>query len=135
MRNQILHMIFSKLNVARNLILFTCLLCLSLSSNAQVSFISGELKMSINKQGSLTELTNSASGKNYLSADTLSGLITLVSKSMRFQPSSMSYDKTQKRKKTPQRRYTYQVCLLYPGKIQKIFCKILELKITHIKEF
>ena len=97
MRNQILHMIFSKLNVARNLILFTCLLCLSLSSNAQVSFISGELKMSINKQGSLTELTNSASGKNYLSADTLSGLITLVSKSMRFQPSSMSYDKTQKK--------------------------------------
>jgi hypothetical protein len=97
MRNQILHMIFSKLNVARNLILFTCLLCLSLSSNAQVSFISGELKMSINKQGSLTELTNSASGKNYLSADTLSGVITLVSKSMRFQPSSMSYDKTQKK--------------------------------------
>lgn len=97
MRNQILHMIFSKLNVARNLILFTCLLCLSLSSNAQVSFISGELKMSINKQGSLTELSNSASGKNYLSADTLSGLITLVSKSMRFQPSSMSYDKTQKK--------------------------------------
>lgn len=97
MRNQILHMIFSKLNEARNLILFTCLLCLSLSSNAQVSFISGELKMSINKQGSLTELSNSASGKNYLSADTLSGLITLVSKSMRFQPSSMSYDKTQKK--------------------------------------
>lgn len=97
MRNQILHMIFSKLNVARNLILFTCLLCLSLPSNAQVSFISGELKMSINKQGSLTELSNSASGKNYLSADTLSGLITLVSKSMRFQPSSMSYDKTQKK--------------------------------------
>ena len=97
MRNQILHMIFSKLNVARNLILFTCLLCLSLSSNAQVSFISGELKMSINKQGSLTELSNSASGKNYLSADTLSGLITLISKSMRFQPSSMSYDKTQKK--------------------------------------
>jgi hypothetical protein len=90
-------MIFSKLNVARNLILFTCLLCLSLSSNAQVSFISGELKMSINKQGSLTELSNSASGKNYLSADTLSGLITLISKSMRFQPSSMSYDKTQKK--------------------------------------
>jgi hypothetical protein len=90
-------MIFSKLNVARNLILFACLLCLSRSSHAQVSFISGELKMSINKQGSLTELSNSAIGKNYLSTDTLSGLITLVSNTMRYQPSSMTYDKNQKK--------------------------------------
>ena len=97
MPNQISYMIFSKLNVVRNLILFACLLCLSQYANAQVSFTSGELKISLNKQGSLTELSNSASGKNYLSADTLSGLITLVSKSMRFQPSSMSYDKTQKK--------------------------------------
>ena len=90
-------MIFSKLNVARNLILFVCLLCLSRSSHAQVSFIFGELKMSINKQGSLTELSNSAIGKNYLSTDTLSGLITLVSNTMRYQPSSMTYDKNQKK--------------------------------------
>jgi hypothetical protein len=90
-------MIFSKLNVARNLILFACLLCLSRSSHAQVSFISGELKMSINKQGSLIELSNSAIGKNYLSTDTLSGLITLVSNTMRYQPSSMTYDKNQKK--------------------------------------
>ncbi len=97
MPNQISYMIFSKLNVVRNLILFAYLLCLSQYANAQVSFTSDELKISLNKQGSLTELSNSASGKNYLSADTLSGLITLVSKSTRFQPSSMSYDKTQKK--------------------------------------
>jgi hypothetical protein len=90
-------MIFSKLNVARNLILFACLLCLSRSSNAQVSFISGELKMSINKQGSITELSNSLTSKNYLSLDTLSPLITLVSNDIRYKPASMAYDKIQKK--------------------------------------
>lgn len=97
MRNQILYMIFSKLNVVRNLSLFVCLLCLNQHANAQVSFISGELKMSLNKQGSLTELSNSATGKNYLYTDTLSGLITLVSNSIRLQPTTMNYDKTQKK--------------------------------------
>ena len=90
-------MIFSKLNVARNLILFACLLCLSRSSNAQVSFISGELKMSINKQGSITELSNSLTSKNYLSLDTLSPIITLVSNDIRYKPASMAYDKIQKK--------------------------------------
>jgi hypothetical protein len=90
-------MIISKLNVVRNLSLFTCLLCLSLYSQAQVSFISGELKLSLNKQGSLTELSNSTTGKNYLSTDTLSSLITLLSKNIRYQPSSMKYDQVQKK--------------------------------------
>ena len=83
--------------MVRNLILLAGLLCLAQYSLAQVSFTSGELKMSISKQGYLTELSNSVTGKNYLYTDTLSPLITLVSKNIRFQPSSMSYDKTQKK--------------------------------------
>jgi len=90
-------MIFSKLNTLRVTILFFGLICLFQSSFAQVSFISGELKMSLNKQGSVTELSNLSTGKNYISTDTLSPLITLVSKNIRYQPSSMNYDKVQKK--------------------------------------
>lgn len=90
-------MIISKLNLLRNAILFSGLICLSQYSFAQVSFTSGELKMSLNNQGSVTELTNSATGKNYIYADTISPLITLVSKSIRYQPSSMIHDKVQKK--------------------------------------
>jgi hypothetical protein len=90
-------MIFSKLNIVKNTILFTGLFCLSNSSIAQQSFTSGELKMSLNKQGSITELSNSLTGKNYLSLDTLSPLITLVSNDIRYKPASMAYDKIQKK--------------------------------------
>lgn len=90
-------MIFSKLNIVKNTILFTGLFCLSNSSIAQQSFTSGELKMSLNKQGSITELSNSLTGKNYLSLDTISPLITLVSNDIRYKPASMAYDKIQKK--------------------------------------
>ena len=90
-------MIFSKLTIVKNTILFTGLICLSNSSIAQQSFTSGELKMSLNKQGSITELSNSLTGKNYLSLDTLSPLITLVSNDIRYKPASMAYDKIQKK--------------------------------------
>lgn len=90
-------MIFSKLNIVKNTILFTGLFCLSNSSIAQQSFTSGELKMSLNKEGSITELSNSLTGKNYLSLDTISPLITLVSNDIRYKPASMAYDKIQKK--------------------------------------
>jgi hypothetical protein len=53
--------------------------------------------MSINKQGSITELSNSLTSKNYLSLDTLSPIITLVSNDIRYKPASMAYDKIQKK--------------------------------------
>ena len=87
----------SKLNIFRNLILLTGLICLSNISIAQQSFSAGELKMGLNKQGSITELSNSSTGKNYLSTDTLSPIITLVSNDKRYQPGSMTYDKIQKK--------------------------------------
>ena len=90
-------MIFSKLTIVKNTILFTGLICLSNISIAQQSFTSGELKMSLNKQGSITELSNSLTGKNYLSLDTLSPLITLISNDIRYKPTSMTYDKIQKK--------------------------------------
>jgi len=73
------------------------LFCLSNSSIAQQSFTFGELKMSLNKEGSITELSNSLTGKNYLSLDTISPLITLVSNDIRYKPASMAYDKIQKK--------------------------------------
>ena len=87
----------SKLTIFRNLILLTGLICLSNISIAQQSFSAGELKMGLNKQGSITELSNSSTGKNYLSTDTLSPIITLVSNDKRYQPGSMTYDKIQKK--------------------------------------
>jgi hypothetical protein len=90
-------MIFYKLNILRITILFFGLICLSQSSFAQASFTSGELKMSLNKQGSVTELSNSSTGKNYISTDTIAPLITLISKNLRYQSSSMNYDKVEKK--------------------------------------
>lgn len=87
---------FSKLIVLKNVILLAGLVFLSHYSSAQVSFTSGELKMSVNKQGSVTELSNSISGKNYIYSDTASPLITLVIKNIRYLPNSMRYDKIQK---------------------------------------
>jgi len=90
-------MLFSTINIIRKTILFFGLICLYPCSFAQVSFTSGELKMSLNKQGALTELSNLSTGKNYLSVDTISPLITLVSDNIRYQPSAMINDKAQKK--------------------------------------
>jgi len=90
-------MILPKLNILRNTMLLTGLICLSQYSFAQVSLTAGELKISLNKQGSVTELSNLSRGKNYSYTDTLSSLITLVSKDNRYQASSMKYDQAQKK--------------------------------------
>ncbi len=111
---------FSKLIIFKNISLFIGLICLSNFSIAQQSFTSGELKMSLNKQGSITELSNSLTGKNYLSIDTLSPLITLVSNDIRYQPASMTYDKIQKK-----------ITLAYPATGVSIDIRVIS-KNTHL---
>ena len=70
---------------------------LSILSQAQVSLSSDGLRISLNSQGYLTELTNTASGKNYLCKDTVAPLITLVSGNARLYPTSLIYTKSQKK--------------------------------------
>ncbi len=110
----------SKLNIFRNIIFLTGLICLSTISIAQQSFSAGELKMGLNKQGSITELSNSLTGKNYLSTDTLSPLITLVNNDIRYQPGSMTYDKIQKK-----------ITLAYPATGVTIDIRVIS-KNTHL---
>ncbi len=111
---------FSKLIIFKNISLFIGLICLPNFSIAQQSFTSGELKMSLNKQGSITELSNSLTGKNYLTIDTLSPLITLVSNDIRYQPASMTYDKIQKK-----------ITLAYPATGVSIDIRVIS-KNTHL---
>jgi hypothetical protein len=59
---------------------------------AQVVLNAGELKISLDKNGYFTELSNKLTGKNYLYADTLAPLMTLVSGNARFLPARMVYD-------------------------------------------
>jgi len=88
---------FPALNKIKIAFFYVAAICFSQNAFAQVSFTSGELKMSLSKQGSITELSNLSTGKNYISTDTISPLITLVSNNIRYQPGSMSYDKVQKK--------------------------------------
>lgn len=70
---------------------------LSIFSQAQVSLSSGELQITFNSQGYITELRSTVSGKNYLYKDTLAPLITLVSGNVSFYPTSLIYTKSQKK--------------------------------------
>lgn len=63
------------------------------ATTAQVSLSAGELKMSLDKQGLLTELRNTTTGRNYLSADTAAALLTVVSAGRRYHPTQMSFDR------------------------------------------
>lgn len=83
-------------NFKFSLILFAAI-CLSNTAFAQVSFISGELKLALNKSGAISELSNNLKNKNFLYTDTISPLITLVSKNIRYKPSTMTYDKSLKK--------------------------------------
>ena len=66
-------------------------------SQAQVSLSAGELSIQLSKQGTFTEIKNTSTGKNYLYTDTVAPLMTLVRGNERILPSSLSYDKTQKK--------------------------------------
>lgn len=61
------------------------------------TFFSGELKIGINVQGTLTEITNTATGINYLFKDTAAPLLVLVSGSNRYQPAAAVFNKHQKK--------------------------------------
>jgi hypothetical protein len=82
-------------NRAPVLIMVMLLLVLSLYTKAQTSFTAGELKLGINQEGSVTEITNTIVGKNYLAKDTAAPLMILVSNNTRYLPSAMLYNKTQ----------------------------------------
>ncbi len=82
-------------NGAPVLIMVMLLLVLSLYTKAQTSFTAGELKLGINQEGSVTEITNTIVGKNYLAKDTTAPLMILVSNNTRYLPSAMLYNKTQ----------------------------------------
>ncbi len=65
--------------------------------NAQVRLSSGNLKISLDKKGFLKELSNVQSERNYLYADTTAPLMTLVSGNNRLLPTSLAYNKAQKK--------------------------------------
>jgi hypothetical protein len=96
------------------------LLLLSSYANAQIIFTAGELKMGINKQGSLTEITNTSTSKNLLAKDTLASLVMMVSNNIRYQPSSAIYNKAQNK-----------ITLTYPESGVSIEIKVQQ-KATHL---
>jgi len=59
--------------------------------NAQVKITSGGLQIGLSNTGLLTEITNPATGNNYLYKDSLSPLLTLVSNGVKYAPTSLSY--------------------------------------------
>ncbi|MFN5422165.1 MAG: hypothetical protein ACK5AO_02760 [bacterium] len=66
-------------------------------SQGQISLTAGELILQLSKQGTVTEIKNTSTGKNYLYTDTVAPLMTLVSGNERILPSSLLYDKAQKK--------------------------------------
>ncbi len=82
------------LKCTATLILF---LTTSFNLKAQTTFTAGELKLVININGSITEITNISCSKNYLAKDTIAPLLVVVSNQKRYQPSSASYNKAQKK--------------------------------------
>ncbi|MFZ4411749.1 MAG: hypothetical protein ACOYOV_01605 [Bacteroidales bacterium] len=72
-------------------LVFIIFLLLSLIrfSGAQTSFTAADLKISFDQKGNFTEITNLKTKLNYLSKDTISPLITLISQSKSYLPSSM----------------------------------------------
>ena len=87
-----------KLTLTLRTIAASIMLSLTTSyANAQVALTAGELSVKLNKQGAFSEITSSVTSKNYLYTDTAAPLMTLVSNNKRLAPTSMSYDKAQKK--------------------------------------
>lgn len=68
-------------------------LFLSFSVEAQTSFSTGNIKVSIDSKGYFTELADIRSGTNYLSTDTIAPFITLVIQGERHLPGSLIFNK------------------------------------------
>ncbi len=62
--------------------------------HAQIQLSAGSVIIKLDKKGFLTQLCNTKSGKNYLAADTIAPLLTLVSNKVNFPPSSVAYNKS-----------------------------------------
>ncbi len=65
---------------------------LNLSITAQTSFIAGDLKVIIDNKACFTEIKNLKTKQNYLSGDTISPLITLVSQGKKVIPLASGYN-------------------------------------------
>lgn len=68
-------------------------ICIVSNSYAQLQLGAGDLQLELNNKGSITALRNTAKGKDYLSADTITPLVTLVSGNIRYQPGAVSFNK------------------------------------------
>jgi hypothetical protein len=77
----------------RKLILAAGFALFFLASKSQVSFTAGDLTLGLDKQGLITEILSSVTGKNYLSTDTVAPLLMVVSAGKRYQPNQMIFDK------------------------------------------
>lgn len=74
-------------------ILLAVLLLQAAYSHAQVKLSAGDLAIDINNKGMLQSIQHLPGGSNYLSADTTAPILTLVSNSKHYLPSSISYKK------------------------------------------
>ncbi len=104
-------------------VIFTAALVFILNTpvlNAQGLYYSKELKLGINAQGCLTEITNTTTQINYLYKDTAAPLLVIVSNKKRFQPSSAVFNLKQKK-----------ISLLYKDAGVSIDIKVLE-KSSHL---
>jgi hypothetical protein len=74
---------------------FTCLLIIVLIFNlkAQTDFKAGDLKIVIDNKGFFTDIINQKTKQNYLSKDTISPLVTLISQGKKFAPIISVYNK------------------------------------------
>ncbi|MCX6230705.1 MAG: hypothetical protein NTZ33_04105 [Bacteroidetes bacterium] len=74
-------------------LLLLFLLTISLFSVSQNIFKAGDLKISLDNKGYFTEITNIKTQQNYLSKDTISPLLSLISQTHRYLPSSLQFNK------------------------------------------
>ena len=73
------------------------MVCVALVSDGQISFTAGGLRLTLNQRGYVSGITNLGTGKNYLYADTVSPILTLVSGQSRFGPTSLKYNAARKK--------------------------------------
>jgi len=90
------------------------------TARAQTTLVAGNLKISFNRQGTFTEITDLKSGENYLYKDTLAPFVTLVSDGKRFLPDLLKYNES-----------SGVIALTYSKIKAKVEIKVF-LRVTHI---
>ena len=61
-------------------------------AKTQTTLVAGDLKVSLDKQGNFTEITDNRTAVNYLYRDTLAPFIALIANQKRYLPQSLKYD-------------------------------------------